>query len=215
MSTVHETVLVNHVHQCLLDPEYVRLSAVYLKGIAAGKYDQLLVDAVFQNWKDGAVNVYDTHAFMMIHAGLLNGTVASCMVPLGYVPSADKETVENNKKLSKLPDGFNAVFEGGPEGGCDGMIKWDFEIGAHSMAILPNGVHQNLRFWIQPRSAQLEVGSTKGSRTLMHVRTSGCVGRWPYTSTNILLLFDTEQMRAEREVVGESPCTCPLGIHNG
>lgn len=211
MSTLHKTALEKVVNERMIDPAYAQALSAYLGNMKAGKYSPLLINAVVQkNWHHGSVNLYDAHAFMQIHGGLCDGTIASCAIPVGEVPGADRDVSGNNEKLSKLPAGFSARFD--PDYGrgadSDGRIAWDFELGAHSTRILDGGEHENLKVWISPGKAPLEVGITEASRTLLHLGERGRVCRWPYGSKEMLLIFRIDRREVRIETIDRTPCDC-------
>lgn len=211
MPTAHSTAIEDIVNEKLFDAEYARTLATYLKNIKTGKYDQLLVDAVFQkSWQEGQPNIYDAYAFAVIYSGLYGGTLASCSIPIGSAPGRDRNLSGNNEKLAALPEGFSAQFD--PDRGrgasSDGRISWDFELGANSTRVLDGDEHENLKVWIGPGSAPLEVGTTAASRTLLHIMQDGRVCRWPYDSEDALLIFKIDSAHSKIETLNRTPCAC-------
>lgn len=212
MTTISSQALKQLVDREMRNPEYAKTMSGYLKNIVRKKYDQLLVDSIFQkNWRAGDTNIYDAHAFAAVHAQTLNGEILSCSIPATSTPHADRAAKENRAILAQLPD-FRAVFD--PDRGAgandDGAISWDFELGLYT-TVLRNGTHENWKYWIGPNRAPLEVGTTDAARTLLHLREEGLVCRWPYRSKRLLLLVNAERAAIlEKRLISTVPCSCKM-----
>lgn len=158
-----------------------RLSTTVVK-LTDGYYDKTLQDVIFQHHWRTKITLDVAYAFTIIHEAIFNGDVVFVRIPVGTVPSSDSSTERNNGALQKISAPFKARFSGGP-GDQDGSLSWSAPIDAVSAATpkLDTVV-------VPPGSAPLEVGTTKASRTWLHLAQERCLARWPYGLDRIVLL---------------------------
>lgn len=158
-----------------------RLSNTIVK-LTDGYYDKTMRDVIFQHHWRTKITLDVAYAFTIIHEAIFDGDVVFARIPVGAVPSSDRSTKENNNSLQKISGPFKANFYGGP-GDQDGSLSWSVPIEAVSAA------SQKLAtVVVPPRSAPLEVGTTKASRTWLHLAQERCIARWPYGLDRIVLL---------------------------
>lgn len=162
-----------------------------------GYYDSNLVDAIMQPW--GTYTIGDAFSFIRVWARIQTGDVLYALVEVGEAPHKDKSRDENQAILRKLEHvqfrGENPGFSIRAEvditqqnAPCDGIVYWEnLRVGAVTALgtwdkLLPRG------------SVPLEIGSTRGGKTLEHLLGIG-VARWPYNSKLMTLLITNPDRR--------------------
>lgn len=174
MSTLHERALREAV-QAQVDVLGAPLQQV-LGHHEARRYPQWLCDFVTQ--KRNRWDLYDAYAFLTIYVRWRRGELVFAMVEAGAVPEADAEREVNRKTLGKLPHPFSASVE--PDCNGDGVLIWSGPLALGE----------------RTESVPLEIGSTRSSRTLLHLEQSARgLARWPYGSTQVVLGLCTSQWK--------------------
>lgn len=165
-------------------------------------FDSVYVDYVGQMWGPQSTlakwPMEQQAAFAQIHAEICDGLISWVDISVDEKPSKDEHRHENQAKLSDLPHPF--VAEVDQQQNCadqDGELRWPEPIRLQKTIGIPflspcrlnvkEGI--NLHHREQPGSAALEIGYTKASRTLAHLREHGAVARWPYGSDTIRLFM--------------------------
>ena len=120
---------------------------------------------------------------------------------------------KNREAMNHLPDGFAFVGRDDDEE-SDGALEWNFEIGLHGYSELsgrpateeseacPCGcglMFEEETKHFQPWSVPLEIGSTSGSTSYMHLFQSGGLARWAYRSDQIVLGCLSERIRESQD----------------
>lgn len=178
METVNRLMEESHEwRECLFD---------YQQKLHAGFFSQSYVDAVLQKWNRSGYDIYDAYAFCHVHRQLCSGSIASVRVGIGAMPRSDKEIEYHNSVLHRQG---NCLFFGEFWGGLadsDGYLTWskplEFEITKCSFT---DDTIERTSVVIEPRRVPLEVGTTEGSRTIVHLAMDGGLARWPYGSEEL------------------------------
>ncbi|MEA2206553.1 MAG: hypothetical protein QOE77_3329 [Blastocatellia bacterium] len=130
---------------------------------------------------------YDAYAFSQVHAQILTGEVAIILVNVGATPRGDKEVDYHNAILADSPSYmFFGTFYGGLAD-QDGSFTWksNVEFNVHRYDGAAKKVRKPRPVSVAPRTVPLEVGYTKGSRTMLHLGEEHGLARWPYGSESI------------------------------
>lgn len=136
-------------------------------------------------------DIYDAYAFAAVHAMLDDGLVFAVKIEVGSTPTADLKVTENQRRLDEIAEPFSATFLGRAGYDFDGYLNWNEPIKL-------GHVFQSSLKLITPdqfKCVALEVGFTKPSRTLTHLKTEFGVARWPYNSSYIYLLVRSDVTR--------------------
>jgi hypothetical protein len=169
------------------DPELGASVAKVLRDCRSGHITADFVDAVVQNWR-GPLDLYDAFSIHEIIAYRAASHLVWGAVRLGTTPHPDHEVERNNRALRNLPNAFSARFWG-EKADCDGFVEWheSFPMGIWRRDGASFREHPIM---VRPGRLPLEVGYTKASRTISHLRSSyGGVARWPYGSDTIWFLL--------------------------
>ncbi len=158
----------------------------YQQKLHAGLFSQSHVDAILQKWNHSGYDIYDAYAFSRVHSQLCSGSIVSARVDISAMPRGDKEIEYHNSVLNKRESRlFFGEFWGGLAD-SDGYLTWvkplEFEVGK---CILDDDTIERKSVLIKPRRVPLEVGTTEGSRTIVHLGFDGGLARWPYGSEEI------------------------------
>lgn len=167
-----------------------------LASLKASEYDMRLVDAIVQ--RPGGYDIYDAYWFAKCYAEIMTGNVGIVAFDAHDVPWPDRNRAENNAILKKLEPmryqlddsstRLRACFHGG-YGDSDGSVTVldPFFVNVH---VLDDGSEdcRVSRTRIDARIYPLEVGTTLGGTTWLHLVRHGGVARWPYGSTDIVLM---------------------------
>lgn len=203
MTSAHEVAAQGALDHFLADPSGWDALRVYREGIGAGRYGRL-GDAIHQTWL-GTWPLEQVACFAIVWSDICTGSVAQVQISAPEGPGADADREGNSRLLADLPEPFRAVVS--PDQNSDdqdGYLYWDcpikVEVSTGEPEIAADGsvapriaVRQLL-----PGSAPLEIGSTKASTTLMHLRRERKVARWPYGSDRIWLLAEVGEHWAQR-----------------
>ena len=192
MSTTHEQAVINKVDELMLDADWAQMLAQTLKRLKENFYGFDYVSAIFQNFeRAGKVSIYDAYAFLMIHSDIHLGRVLIRCVNLNATPGGDSAQ-KNSDVIARIKSPFRGAFDGGP-GDQDGYIAWKTPVifQRHACAHLKEIVNQcpTESVTIGPSNVPLEVGYTKASRTLMHLRGDRGVARWAYGSKYLWIFY--------------------------
>jgi hypothetical protein len=167
-STSHERATQYVANRAMIDhPEWRDVAYEVLGCMRDGDYPQSLVDVIVQKSVGHSFDIYD--AFCMAKFLLLmdRGELAIVVVPMGRGPFPDAQEDENNAVLARLPALFTASVASG-NADQDGWIEWNRPVKAIDGQELP------------PGRAPLEIGTTKASRSLLHIQMDRSLARWPY-----------------------------------
>jgi hypothetical protein len=190
-------------------------SDVYLdmyRRLKSGMYHGDYVDTVFQGKGYTPANVL---AFANIHHLISIGSIARLTVDVGDTPFGDKAIEQNNRILSGLPKLFEAVFH--PE---KGYAAWDDGYFSGKGNVIfertPIAKYQHLARHIvidlYNQWIPLEVGTTDGHTTYMHLLMDGAVARWAYGSSAITVLLMLNANNQHKGRVWKYHVATPLDI---
>jgi hypothetical protein len=181
MVTIHEEATRRSMEKALKEePGYAALLTESHRLINSDFYGQFYTDCVVQTFRE--ITLYDTHAFLQIHAHIQKGDIDCFDVEIGDEPSGDTSEDRNNQSLLKLPPPFSGHFQGGTQSDSDGWIKWSEEI---QLTCIPKSGEPSFIKTIEPGLAVLEVGYTHASKTHIHLAMDRKLARWPYGSTTL------------------------------
>lgn len=169
-------------------------------------YATWYVDILFQKFGRFPADIYDAYCFLQVHSMIQCGDLMSVYVDVGKEPEADKNIEYNDGVLKNLSYPFSGTFYGGL-GDQDGRLSWlgDIKVNRtnHTTDLTDEEVEQCNKqcSHVQvvdfnghaDQSAPLEVGYTQAWTTLLHLKRSGSLARWPYGSTKIWLLVMTHE----------------------
>ena len=188
MPSIHEDVLKEKVDRLTTDdPNWRLLLTDVIRRFEDGFYPQAYVDAILQNWWRSSYDIYDAYAFAQVHTQILTGKVAIILVNVGATPRGDKEVDYHNAILADSPSYmFFGTFYGGLAD-QDGSFTWKSNVKFNVQRY--DGATKKMRkprpVSVAPRTVPLEVGYTKGSRTMLHLGEEHGLARWPYGSESI------------------------------
>jgi hypothetical protein len=193
--TLHARWLRESFHAQLREGMDTKVLWLYLNDLLDKKRDSRLTQLLFQHSHD-STTVYDAYAFGLLMTWYETGLISFVSISVGAGPCQDHKVDENNKILRGLPRGFSADFIPGKGTGDldDGLFRWSVPIRIEHM------VDGEYEIRTQPPGVvPFEVGTTRASRTLYHLRKDGGLARWPYDSKEIVLCVVTQK---GREVLG-------------
>ncbi|WP_191559375.1 hypothetical protein [Metabacillus idriensis] len=176
------------------NPDYAGVLYNSLNKLSQGKYNSNgWQDAIFQYSWHHKVDIVDAFHFAEIWEGLMTGKILRAEIILGEEPSADEQEVENNLKLKRLPNPFNAKFRPiyGRGENDDGLLSWSEPI---IMEYFEFNICDNLKTvkekFVDPKEIPFEVGTTDSYTTYIHLIRGKGVARWAYNSKVIHLMVD-------------------------
>jgi len=117
------------------------------------------------------------------------GDLVIIRIPFGEQAQADDDIEGNQLRLNRLPKGYSGTFWGG-KGYHDGQFSWEGKLRVE----VPR---RNGHVILKPGSVPLEVGTTNGSTTFMHLYQCWGLARWPYHHDFITLLIPLEWAPSE------------------
>lgn len=161
---------------------WTNLLGLTLTRMGAGFYGSLL--DVFGQTFYGRHDMTDAFCFSQLYAYTLTGKVGICKFGLDAPPHRDSATEANNEILASLGEGFRAKFSGGYGSGSDGMFYWDKPI---TVSVLDENGHESFTT-IEAGECELEVGYQALDKTLLQLKQSRALARWPYGHDYITLL---------------------------
>ncbi len=157
-----------------------------------GFYSLDIVNAAFQKWElDREITLIDAFGFAIVWHYFHVGDIAYCSVPLPSGPNRDQEIEFNQSVLDQLPEGFRATYvpERGRGADDDGTFTIEKGIGLwRTFREKEDQSRDEPWFFPEDHTIALEVGTTRVSKTLYHLRCGRGVARWPYGSEKVLVL---------------------------
>ncbi|OAH10875.1 hypothetical protein [Streptomyces jeddahensis] len=167
----------------------------------SGDYDKRFVSWIGQTLHAPGYWPWEQIAcYCRVVGGLVLGEFAKVQIIVGATPGPDADREGNAAKLRGTHPAFRAhldMQQNGAEG--DGTLSWGDPIGVEKSVGVPfiadcgkNSVI--IEHPVAPASVPLEVGYTKPSRTLLHLKKFGGVARWAYDDDRICLLINTETL---------------------
>ncbi len=186
----HDELQLLVIQKMIIDSEYAALVLEVLLSMRTDtcKTIQLLVDACVQpssGWRGGhgTYDIYDAAALIYVEKEMHAGNLVVGMVPVGTSPGPDRNSNLNTTNLKLcLPKYFQTEVNHDNQLN-DGYFSWSEDLLVQNI----NGED----VCIKPDSVPMEVGTTKGTTTWFHLMHESGLARWPYDSTNIILLART------------------------
>ena len=154
------------------------------------------VNSILQNWHGHKYDIYDAYAFAVIHTEIFLGKIATAHVNLGATPHGDKEVDYHDAILADSPD---CIFSGTFYGGLadqDGNFTWKSPVKFTLQRVNEETgtLLEPSTIPLPPLTVPLEVGYTKGSRSLLHLRIERGLARWPYGSEWVTIFVGLEPL---------------------
>lgn len=196
--TEHERTLEAVFYAYIRDEPQLATTAAQVRTrlLDGGFYASDFVDASFQKWERerGVVTLIEAFGFALMWTHYKMGDIAYCSVPVPSGPGPDREIEFNQSVLDQLPRGFRAAYspERGPAADNDGSFTIEKGIGLWRTFRTGPDEERDSRheqwYFDDDRTIALEVGTTKVSKTLYHLRQGRGVARWPYGRDKIIVL---------------------------
>lgn len=199
MPTVHEQMAAKLMDQMLYSPIAAQVLAETRQGLRSGRIDGAYRDRIGQTQHRAAYwPPEQAAAFLRVHTGLMSGEFAMALLEVGEVPAGDADRIINANRLARLHPAFAARLDAEQSNAeRDGEMCWTAPIrvqrstgraSSEGTALTPEvAVYE-----VPPGCVPLEIGLTFPSRTLLHLLKHGGVARWPYQSTVVALLLNTQ-----------------------
>lgn len=135
-------------------------------------------------------------AHLAVHSALMTGRYVDVLIGVGAAPGPDADREGNALKLARVNKHFRAdldMTQNGRE--SDGRLSWSEPISTDrstNVGLITDCGTTPVRtsVTLPPGGVPLEVGTSKPSTTLMHLRRFGGVARWAYGDDLIALFVD-------------------------
>lgn len=201
LRTLHDRMASSLLDQMLYSPSAAQALAQTRQDLRNDRISAAYRDRIGQTQRRAAYwPPAQAAAFLRVHTGLMSGEFAVSLLEVGEIPVADAAREMNAERLQRLHPAFSARLSTDQAGAdADGELCWSQPIRAQrstGKASTETGDGRTrpevMPFEIPPGCIPLEVGSTYPSRTLMHLIKHGGVARWPYESTVVALMWNTQ-----------------------
>ncbi|WP_131589746.1 hypothetical protein [Streptomyces seoulensis] len=200
---MHEEIAESMLDEILTHPGAAAVLADWRNRFKARDFDEQYVAQIGQTQHDPAYwPLEQVAAFLKVHTGLMAGLYARVEISVNAMPGPDADRVGNAAKLRGTHPLFCPELDMEQNGAdCDGWLSWKTDISMNrssSLGLITDcGTSPvNMGLLVEPGGVPLEVGTSKPSRTYMHLHMEGGVARWPYHSDRIGLLINVEHMQA-------------------
>jgi hypothetical protein len=200
--TLHEEIAEELLDDVLSTPRAAAVLADWRRRFKEDDYDPQYVASIGQTQRKPAYwPLEQVAAFVAVHAGLMSGKYAHVEVSVGNSPGPDADRAGNASKLRGTHHLFHAELDMHQNGAdCDGWLSWDTPIDVNKSSGLglvtpcgTNPVQMGMR--VEPHGVPLEVGSSKPSRTYLHLLEEGGVARWAYDDDRLYVLLNVERVQ--------------------
>ncbi len=166
-----------------------------------------LQDVVFQDYRGWECSVEDALAWSQLWEGFSRGQILYIPVQVGETPLTDKNRAKNEKTLNgglkRWKMKASVLRHNGDD---DGRIDWSEPLVVDQAWFDPESSIERYRTYQIPAGwCRLEIGATKGSRTVFHLRggrKSG-VARWPYRSEMMWILLPAQSYLPEATLIAD------------
>lgn len=202
--TLHERIAETSMEDYVgRDPAWLSFLYGFGKELAEGRWSDGYADVIGEGCPGRRLPLHQVHAMVMVNSFIHDGDVMVARIHVGTTPGPDKAIKDNNRKLKHLPRPFRAFFSPGPRKDGDGVLSWDEPVVFDPIACRgdetgPCEASAKQAVVIARGAVPLEVGSTRPSRTYMHLlERSFAVARWPYGSEFVFVLHRTPQSTRE------------------
>lgn len=186
MSTAHEVGARDALMRLLSRPGGGELLSIAENSVQMGKWDREFLDAVGYG---GRMRLEQLFITAWMHNKLITGELFTIKVRAASAPHMDRFREENMDAVRDLPEPFYAEVDVSQNcADSDGDLWWTEPV-VGSQTVWPDDDHnEGQSVLIRPFKVPLEVGSTKPSRTSLHIREGRGVARWPY-GTDWITIF--------------------------
>lgn len=196
--TAHEDAAQQAGLDMMSRPDGPEALGVYYEGLREGRWPRKYLDVIGQDGsRAGAWDLGQMTSFAYFHAEWMAGGFGCVELGLVDPPGGDADRVGNAAKLADLPDPFVAHVDMTQNNADqDGFLEWTDQIFLHVSTgepePHPGGGEQPrmTKTWVKPRTVPLEIGTTKPSRTWLHMQREGAVARWPYGHDRITVFVN-------------------------
>ncbi|WP_422132211.1 hypothetical protein [Streptomyces misionensis] len=185
--------------QMLYSPGAAQVLAETRQALRSGRMDDAYRDRIGQTQHRATYwPPEQAAAFLRVHTGLMSGEFAMALIEVGEMPAGDADRHVNAQRLSHVHPAFTVrvdAEQSHAEG--DGEFCWAVPVRAQRSTGRPFSAGlppspELAAYEVPPNCVPLEIGLTFPSRTLMHLLKHGGVARWPYQSTVVALLLNTQ-----------------------
>ena len=192
-TTLHEAAAKHLLQRWQAVPEGRDALAAIMDGLAEKRWSRPYMRAIGAVFRAPSSSrgwpLEQVAAFGELHARICKGLVGRALIGVEGRPGRDADREGNAVKLADLPPPFRAAVN--PDQNLadqDGFLSWStpIEVEAGSVCVT-----------VPPGRVPLEIGSTKPSRTLLHVAMDHGVARWPYASEDIHLFVNLGKRSGE------------------
>ncbi|MFF1444094.1 hypothetical protein [Streptomyces sp. NPDC058295] len=201
--TLHEELAQDLLDDITASPAAAAVFAGWRRRFKEGDYDPAYVARIGQTQRDPAYwPLEQVAAFVAIHAGLMAGRFAHVEVDVGHSPGPDADRSGNAVKLQEAHPLFHADLDMHQNGAdCDGWLSWEEPIAVNKSSGLGlvTGCGTSpveVIMHVDSHGVPLEVGSSKASRTYLHLLQEDGVARWAYGDDRIYLLLNVQRVQA-------------------
>jgi hypothetical protein len=187
MSTIHEDAAEEALREWQNDPDGCEILGAYAGGLRTGRWSAEYLDKIGQ--QDGRTGwpLAQVVAFAQVHDMLMAGEALVTDVATAGTPHPDRDRYANADGLAGLPGPFTASVDMRQSGADDdGWVEWaqsiraDRSVGTPVVCDCGRMSPVKILDEVRPGRVPLEIGTTKPSSTLLHLRRDGGVARWPY-----------------------------------
>lgn len=163
------------------NPEWAQVLCESFLRISRGDWSKDQLAVVVDRW-GGGLTFGDVFSFVQVVTMIRSGQAVITEIEVGEEPKGDRFVAQNDSALARLPFPFSGRFWGG-NADQDGFVRW-----SETLDVRYQVDGRELEVALPPGQVPLEVGYTNGVTTLLHVKGSFGVARWPYGSTTIKLI---------------------------
>lgn len=191
--TWHEDGAATAAAEMMAEPHGAEAIGVYYEGLREGRWDQEFLDVVGQlDRRQGSWDLGQVYSFMRFHHAWVSGRYAACSVPVGGPPGPDADREGNAALLGTVPHYVTGDLDARQNNADeDGVLSWADDLRMTAFVAdqeLVDGVEaKTLDVRVKPMQVPLEVGTTKPSRSWLHMQREGGLARWPYGQDRITL----------------------------
>lgn len=198
MTTMIDQIVEEQIAKWSNDPEKSRVLSEYMKRLSSNQWPKEEVSLICDRWASRQLTMEDAYCWMRYWDFYASGCVLRYEID-GIVsgPATDKMRDINQRTLdeSLKNTAFSADVQNGPGPRCDGLIHWGRPLSVQQTFLSTDDgplyqIHR--RVLIDPQkarnSAELEIGTTSGPRSILHLLYDG-LARWPYEHKRLTLLL--------------------------
>lgn len=189
MPTIHEHAAREAFERDSCDDKLILTVRDTWRRLLAGEFaPPVLVEALMQTPR--SITFEDAYGFMLLWADIQDGLFGIAYINVGDSPYRDLAHAENKRLLADLPSPFkvDVIPQRGRSADDDGTLRW-------SAPIEVEDVSHNRWPIAAGGQAPLEIGSTKISKSRIHLYGERSLARWPYDHEDMVLIAATPKFR--------------------